>query len=103
MALQFAEGPSKEIVISGLPNDVATKEMIRTVQTAYLPDAVIALDPRGDVPTTMKLFIPNVDEKEPAQAKKPVVYICENYACQAPISDLNQLKEALALNKKAAR
>nr|WP_232330850.1 MULTISPECIES: thioredoxin domain-containing protein [unclassified Thermoactinomyces] len=95
IAMMFAQGPSKEIVISGRPNDVDTKEMIRMVQRAYLPEAVIALQPRGDVATTMKIFIPNVKEKEPAQAEKPAVYICENYACQAPIREIKELKEAL--------
>jgi uncharacterized protein YyaL (SSP411 family) len=95
IAMMFAHGPSKEIVISGRPNDVDTKEMIRIVQRTYLPEAVIALQPRGDVPTTMKIFIPDVKEKEPAQAGKPAVYICEDYACQAPITDVKTLKEAL--------
>jgi uncharacterized protein YyaL (SSP411 family) len=69
--------------------------MIRIVQRTYLPEAVIALQPRGDVPTTMKIFIPDVKEKEPAQVGKPAVYICEDYACQAPITDVKTLKEAL--------
>lgn len=96
VAMQFAHGAQREIVISGSPNDVSTKQMIRTVQTAYLPDTVFALDPRGDVPTTMKYWVPRVFGKEEAehhdQAK---VYICENFACQAPISDVSELKQQL--------
>jgi len=97
VAMQFAHGANQEIVISGSPNDVSTKEMIRAVQTAYLPDAVIALHPRGDTPTTMKYWVPRVfgEAEGGDQADRAKVYICENFACQAPISDLNELKKHL--------
>jgi uncharacterized protein len=95
VALQFAHGPGKEIVISGHPNDGATKEMIRVVQRAYLPEAVIALSPRGEMPTTMKFMTPSVLEK-PADANGPLVFICENFACQRPIQDVKELTEKLA-------
>ncbi len=94
MALLFAEGPSKEIIISGSLGDGKMKEMIRLVQTAYLPEAVIALDPQEDDAGTVKFFLPETVEKsgQPVGAK---VYICENYACQAPVSDVESLKKQL--------
>lgn len=94
MALLFAEGPSKEIVISGSPGDGKMKEMIRLVQTAYLPEAVISLTPQGDDAGTMKFFLPKTEEK-PGQPTEPKVYICENYACRAPVSDVESLKKQL--------
>ncbi|MGA8943994.1 MAG: thioredoxin domain-containing protein [Thermoactinomyces sp.] len=94
IALLFAEGPSKEIVISGPLGDKRTKEMIRLVQTAYLPEAVIAFNPREDEAGTMKFFHPETEEK-PGQSTVPKVYICENHACQAPVSDVEALKKLL--------
>jgi uncharacterized protein YyaL (SSP411 family) len=99
-ALQFALGPGKEIVVAGSPNHVKTKEMLRHVQRAYLPEAVIALDPRGDDPTTMKLWIPTV-KTDGAAATEPLeaaVFICENFACQHPITDLEQLRQAVPMH-----
>ncbi|MBA4603815.1 thioredoxin domain-containing protein [Thermoactinomyces mirandus] len=93
MALLFAQGPGKEIVISGPLNDEKTKEMIRLVQTAYLPEAVIAFHNQEDA-ATVKFFVPQTEEK-PGQSGEPRVYICENYACQAPISDVDILKKKL--------
>ncbi|MFC4547266.1 thioredoxin domain-containing protein [Paenactinomyces guangxiensis] len=95
MAVQFALGPTKEIVIAGEPNDVQTKEMIRLVQRAYLPDAVIAMYPQGDDVNTMKYWIPDVDGKTGAREPKATVYLCENYACRAPITDVEELKKQL--------
>jgi uncharacterized protein YyaL (SSP411 family) len=95
MAVDFALGPTKEIVIAGKPNDTATKEMIRIVQRAYLPDAVIALAPRDDVPNTMKFMIPRVDGDGSAFESGAAVFICENFACQRPVTDPSELKEKL--------
>lgn len=102
LAMQFALGPSKEIVIVGEPNDVSTKEMIRVVQRAYLPDVVIAMYPQGDDVNTMKFWIPDADEKATGTDSKATVYLCENYACQAPITDVEELKRQLEINKKRA-
>jgi uncharacterized protein YyaL (SSP411 family) len=95
MAIQFALGPSKEIMISGDPAHEKTKEMINVIQQTYLPDAVIALEPRESDSQTMKWWLPSVDEKE-YKAEKPAVYICENYSCQQPINKVNQLVESLS-------
>lgn len=94
MAVMLVLGKSKEIFISGSPNDVKTKEMIRLIQRAYLPEAVISLDPRGSDATTIKWFVPR-SEEEASQTLGPKVYICENYACQSPVTDLEELKKQL--------
>lgn len=96
IALQFAHGAHREIVISGKPNDAHTKEMIRVVQKAYLPNTVFAFDPRGEDPNTVKYWIPRVDGIN-EETEKAKAYICENFACQAPISDLSELKQQLQL------
>ncbi|SFI85569.1 thioredoxin domain-containing protein [Thermoflavimicrobium dichotomicum] len=94
IAMQFAIGPTKEIVIAGDPTHVKTKEMIKEVQQTYLPEAVVALYPRRLGANTMKLWLPLVDGKE-AALDDATVYICENYSCQAPISDLDELRKRL--------
>jgi uncharacterized protein YyaL (SSP411 family) len=94
MAVMLVQGKSKEILISGSPNDVKTKEMIRLIQRAYLPEAVISLDPRGSDATTIKWFVPRPEE-EASPTLGPKVYICENYACQSPVTDLEELKKQL--------
>ncbi|TCS96873.1 hypothetical protein EDD58_101518 [Hazenella coriacea] len=94
IAMQFALYPSKEIVISGPPTHVQTKKMIMTTHHAYLPDAVLALQPVGEASNKMKFWVPQqVDAADDQQ--ESTVYICENYACQSPINDVEQLKKAL--------
>jgi uncharacterized protein len=88
IAMQFALGPTKEIVIAGKRTDQQTQKMIRLVQQMYLPDAVVA-----HTSPEMDDWIPLLEGKE--QAEEPIVYVCENFACQAPTSNLIKLKELL--------
>ncbi len=91
MAMQFAFGPTKEIVISGDPTHVKTKEMMKQIQQTYLPDAVVALAPKeGD-----GRWFPLVDGKQ-HKAEETAVYLCENYSCQRPITETKELMQSLA-------
>jgi uncharacterized protein YyaL (SSP411 family) len=95
IAMQFALGPTKEIVIAGSPTSVETKSMIKEVHKRYLPEAVLALYPKELGANTMKLWLPLVDGKETQIADRPVVYLCENYTCKAPITELTELRQQL--------
>lgn len=94
VAMQFALGKRKEIVVSGDPDDSLTQTMIREVQKAFCPNAIIVLQPRGKVDSKMKGLFPAVDQ-ELSSLDHAAVYICENYACQQPIYELETLRERL--------
>jgi uncharacterized protein len=95
LALLFAIGPSQEIVIVGDPNDVSTKEMIWVVHQAFTPVAVIALQPLVDASPSMKYWIPDAAGVPTAKKEQATVYLCENFACQAPITDVEELARQL--------
>jgi len=93
-AVQFARGGSVEIVIVGNPDSPDTKEMIRAVRSIYLPNKVVLLKEPDD-PAVMKLASYTKDQKQ--IDGKATVYICRNFACEAPLTDpvdvLNALKQ----------
>jgi uncharacterized protein YyaL (SSP411 family) len=95
VSMMLALGPTKEIVIAGNPTHGETKEMIRAVQRAYLPEAVLALQPHGEDPNSMRLWLPMVDGKPPVHEQEAKVYICENYACQLPIGTVEELNKRI--------
>jgi uncharacterized protein len=97
LALQFAVGPSQEIVIVGDPNHVSTKEMIQVVQRAFTPAAVTVLQPIGDASPSMKYWIPNAAAVPAAKKDQATVYLCESFACQAPITDVEELARQLRM------
>ena len=74
IAVDFAVGPSREIVIEGDINAKETREMIQIINGRFLPNKVV-------------LFRPSKD--------KAKVSICENYVCKLPVTEAIKLREAL--------
>jgi uncharacterized protein YyaL (SSP411 family) len=93
-AVDMAVHAGKEIVIAGDPDKEDTQAMIRAVQTAYLPDAILILNPTGAKGEEAAQLMPIVQDKK-ALGGKATVYLCENYACQSPTNDLDELLEHL--------
>jgi uncharacterized protein len=77
-ALMFAQAKPMEIVLAG-PRDEATEAAIRS---RFLPNAVIMRAEQSSVP------MPSMDGKA-------TVYVCENFACQLPVTSVEQMDELL--------
>lgn len=71
-------------------------EMIDAVWQHYVPNFVIALriEDEETSGTNDAGMIPLLRDKS-AIDKKATAYVCENYACQAPTTDIHKLKEAV--------
>jgi hypothetical protein len=93
-AIDFMIGPTKEIVIAGDPKQKATGEMIRTIQQTYLPNKVMLVHSDGPGKETAQKLAPFLKEMKPVE-NKPTAYICEQYACQTPITSQNELQWAM--------
>jgi uncharacterized protein YyaL (SSP411 family) len=78
VALQFALAKPMEIVLAG-PLDSA---LLATIRRRFLPHAVVGR--ASESPVEM----PAVDEKA-------TVYVCSNFACNLPVTEMNQLDELL--------
>ena len=77
-ALDLHFSPPREIAIIGSPDD----EVAEAALAGYQPNAVVAFGPSEDVPLLQGKGL--VDGK-------PAVYVCERFACQAPVTDPVQL------------
>ncbi|KEQ24302.1 hypothetical protein ET33_08405 [Paenibacillus tyrfis] len=95
MAVDLAFGAPSEIVIAGDPAKEETHAMIREVHRAFLPHALTILHPVGGAGAEeVGRLIPLVQDKRPLGGRA-TAYVCENYACQSPVSDLEELRELL--------
>ncbi len=95
MAVDLAFGAPSEIVIAGDPAKEETQAMIREVHRAFLPHALTILHPVGGAGAEeVGRLIPLVQDKRPLGGRA-TAYVCENYACQSPVSDLEELRELL--------
>ena len=94
VALDFMVGPSQEIVIAGDPSLESTRAMIDTIQRSFLPNKVLLLQPHGSEGRRLASLSPFVEGMGSVN-NRPTVYVCEEYACKRPITDLDALQAAL--------
>jgi uncharacterized protein YyaL (SSP411 family) len=73
-ALDLHFSPPREIAIVGRPED----EVARAALAGFEPNTVVAFGPAENVPLL---------EGKTAIDGKPTVYVCERFACQAPVTD----------------
>jgi uncharacterized protein YyaL (SSP411 family) len=92
MAAQFLFGPVKEIIIAA-PNREAAQEIVQEVQTRFMPNAVVLVI-TDETREKLLLLAPMLTDKTVLQ-EKVTAYVCENFACQAPVTDVEQLRQIL--------
>jgi uncharacterized protein YyaL (SSP411 family) len=79
-ALDFHLAPIKEVALVG--EDVS--ELATVVRSAFRPHLVQAAGPEGSAE-------PPLLRERPAVDGQPTAYVCENFACQAPVTDPKEL------------
>jgi uncharacterized protein len=103
-ALDLWRGPLQELVLIGGANETENAEVVSTIHKSFLPNSVFAYRPAA-TPATAKSKSRDISRSpqlEPlftgraAEGGQPTLYICENYACQAPIIGADTIRAALA-------
>jgi uncharacterized protein YyaL (SSP411 family) len=92
MALQLAFGQVREVVIAGKAGDDRTMSFVRAVREMYDPYAFVILN---DPDSGLADIAESVKDKQ-MQGGEVTAYICENFACQAPQTDLQRFRDQLA-------
>jgi uncharacterized protein YyaL (SSP411 family) len=83
VALEFALARPVEIVLAGEREDPQIQEMLRVIRRRFLPSAVVMM--AADAAIAM-----------PAIGGRATAYVCENYACKLPVTDMAALDAQLA-------
>ena len=86
-ALAFYLSPVKEIVVIGEKGNALEREIFRN----YLPNKVVVLAENGENAD----FIPLLQERG-MLGGKATAYICENFTCQKPVTEIEDLKQQIA-------
>jgi len=91
-ALDFAISQSKEIAITGDPHQPDTRALLEVVNTRYLPNSVLACA----APTNLEAIqaIPLLADR-PQKDDKATAFVCQNFACLAPVNAPEELEKLL--------
>src|SRR5207249_12159894 len=92
--LDFHLDKPKQIVIAGNPQHDDTKEMLREVHKQYIPNKVILLADGGEGERFLSHYISFIQSVK-MRGGKATIFICENYVCQLPTSDLKVMSRLL--------
>jgi len=94
VAIDFIVGPGQEIVIAGDPSTKATQKMLRTVHRKFLPHNVLLFKRDGPEGKRLTSISPFVEAMTPLN-QQATAYVCKQYACQTPITNISELEAIL--------
>ncbi len=89
--LEFYFSPVKEIVVLG-----DSDELKNEIWRGFLPNKVVVLAENGGENAE---FIPLLKERSLIDGK-PTAYVCENFACQKPVTTIEDLREQLGFESR---
>ncbi len=99
VALDFALGPSAEVVLAGDPAGRTLGEMRAALDRRFLPQVVVAMHPGGEAGARLEAVAPFLAAYD-AKGGHPAAYVCRNHACELPVHEagemLAQLERAAA-------
>jgi uncharacterized protein len=96
VAVENSLGKPRQIVIAGKKDSSETKALLKEVHRHFLPNTIVIL---ADANEGQK-YLGERNEAVRAMSLvqgKPAVYVCENFTCKAPVTDLKQLSDLLKL------
>ena len=97
LALDFYMGPTNELVLVGDLDRDDTKQAIAAIQRRRLPRSVLAVrDPRSvDATGSQSARLHEIFASKESADGRPVLYVCQNFACQQPVAGLAAIEAAL--------
>src|SRR5438105_2915491 len=95
VAFNFLEGSQRQIVIAGDSDAPETRALLAEVHRHFLPNKILLLADGAEGQS----YLGETNEAIRAMSMvdgKSAAYVCENFACKAPVTDGNELREMLA-------
>lgn len=92
MAVDYFLAPPRQNIIAGNRENAETKAMLAVAVRQFLPETNIIFHDLAEIVSAVKIM-PHIIEK--VQGEQVTAYICENFACWAPINNLREFEYAL--------
>jgi hypothetical protein len=94
LALQLLNGQGTQVVITEGDDPAEFIHLMQTVQKAYLPLAVLVYRKKNQLALIDSLA--KIHQDKPALYGRATLYLCQNFTCQSPLTDLNEIKNQLS-------
>ena len=94
VAFEFLETAPRQIVVAGKSSDVGVQELLGEVRKHFLPHAIVLLADGAEG----QHFLAEKNEAIRAMTAidgNPAVYICEDFTCKAPVTEVQELRKVL--------
>jgi uncharacterized protein YyaL (SSP411 family) len=93
-AADFLERGKQQIVLAGDKTAPEFQALLKVVQSRLLPNAVILHADGGEGQAWLSKHNEALAEMKPV-SDKPAAYVCQNYTCQAPVTEAAALEKLL--------
>jgi len=93
MALDFAIGPSKEIVLASDVAEADIEAMRRAIYRRFLPNKVLAFHSTGNA-AEIEALVPFLKHQRAIDGRA-TAYVCESYKCNLPTTDVEEMVSLL--------
>ncbi len=93
-ALDASLGKGRQIIIAGAPAAADTKALLREVRSVFSPNQILLLADGGPGQAWLSERLEFLKTAKPVGGKA-AAYVCENFTCQAPVTDPAALRELL--------
>ena len=91
MALEYALQPNYEVVIAGKPRADDTRAMLKALRKPFLPGKVVLVRPADNKEAAAIVRLAPYTEFMVPKEGKATAYVCTNFICKLPTTDISQM------------
>jgi hypothetical protein len=100
VALQYALNPNYEVVIVGRTKAKDTRAMLAALRKPFLPGKVVLLRPPDKKAAAEIIRLAPYTEFMVAKNGRATAYVCTNFVCKLPTTDVSQMLANLQVKQK---
>jgi uncharacterized protein len=98
-AVDYHLDKPKQIIVAGQRGNEDTEKMLREAHARYIPNKIILLADGGAGQQFLNQYLPFIETVK-MRGGKATAYICENYTCELPTTDLGIMAKLLRPEKE---
>ena len=99
VALDFAVGPSYEVVIAGSAQTEDTVTMVRALRAQFVPNKVVLFRPDGEEATGITALAEFTQHQKSVDGRA-TAYVCLDHNCQLPTTEIDTMLELLGVGSR---